>query len=559
MVNAVQSGTIGQISLSQIQKDKLINNIVKAGKTSGTLEINAKLTIKPTSKGDFNVAVNLTDEIATPVRKANEEFTVRIAHTNDRHSNLDNVGRLNTIVKNIKELSPDTIFLDGGDLLRGTPWYNFFEGEADMKAFEELHYDAFVVGNHDLDGGIEKFLKALKFTNTPALAANLTIEGENADKIKPYVIKDIKGKKVAIFGLTENPDKYGNNTGLKWEDPVETCKKIIPELLQKSDSIVLVSHLGVNKDAEIAGYFPQIDVIIGGHSHDSLFKPNKYTHPDMTRNYVTQAGGKNEYIGLVEFNKKGNEIATSKGSLISINDKIPQDPAMNKILKPYADQMYPIINKVVATTNRTISRRTNGKADSRMGNMLTDAIREKAASYLKKPVDIAVFNKTGIRAGLPKGDITVGMINEVIPFDNTICTGELTGKQIEELLHVTCRYGGEAVSGVTYTIENKKPKEIKINGVPLDYNKNYLVATNSYLFEGGSGFGIFLKSQNRVNTGISARDTLSEYLEKIKNLQLPLKIEERTTLAPSDDWVNNIRYKLGLDVIDEENSNLDKI
>ena len=75
MVNAVQSGTIGQISLSQIQKDKLINNIVKAGKTSGTLEINAKLTIKPTSKGDFNVAVNLTDEIATPVRKANEELT----------------------------------------------------------------------------------------------------------------------------------------------------------------------------------------------------------------------------------------------------------------------------------------------------------------------------------------------------------------------------------------------------------------------------------------------------------------------------------------------------
>ena len=539
MINSVVSNN-NQITIPPVKKTTVTTGTTTA---APVINVDSKVNISKTPKSEITNTVNLVDK--SDYKKATADFTIRIAHTNDRHSHMDNVDQTSTVIKEIKKQFPDALVLDAGDLLSGTPWYTYFGGEPEMKTIKTMKYDAITIGNHDLDNGIVKFLEAAKYSETPVVVSNLTVDGKDSDKIQPYIIKDVNGKKVAIIGLTVNPGKYGDDMGIKWEDPVKTCARLLPELKQKADAVVLLSHLGDKMDAEIAGEFPQIDVIIGGHSHTSIYSPEKVTHPDMSKNYVTQAGGNGEFVGLVKLTKSNNTVVSANGSLIKITPNIAEDPEIKQLLKPYEDKLNPIINRVVGTTNVSLSRSNNGKGDSAMGNFVTDVIREKAASHLNKPVDIALFNSTGIRSGLPKGDITVGMINEVMPFDNTICVGELSSKQVEDMLAITARYGGSPISGVTYKIENQKSKDIKINGQPIDPDKKYTVATNSFLFEGGSGFTMFKASSDRVDTGLSVRESLSEYFEKHKNLTLPSKVEERTTISPDENWQKTIKDKLG--------------
>lgn len=480
-------------------------------------------------------------------KTATEEFVLRIAHTNDRHSHLDEVARLSTALREVRRADPDVLVLDAGDLLQGTPWYNFFHGEADMKALEKLGYDAFTIGNHDLDEGVESLQKALRYTDTPALAANLEFKGEMAQRVRPYIIKEVQGKKIAVIGLTVNPADYGNaSPNLVWRDPVETLKELIPKLKGEADIIVILSHLGASRDAEIAGFFPEISAIIGGHSHTPIPFPQKHTHPDMTATFVTQAGSGNEYLGLLELKIKGGKVIDRRGGLLYIDESIPPDPRMEKTLRPYAKKMNSIINRKVAVTTDVITKTSQGKADSKLGNLMADALLEVAQKETGKKIDIAIYNKTGLRSSIPKGDITIKTMNEVLPFDNTLCTTELTGEQVQEMLSNAARRGGDPVAGLTYTIDNGSATNIRIAGQPIDPAKTYRVATNDYLIGGGSGYAVLTQGKNTQDTAQSIRELFTDYLSRRGTISLPRTVEERTSYANRSDWLKTIHDKLGL-------------
>ena len=217
-----------------------------------------------------------------------------IMHTNDTHSQIDpysykddvNVGgflRREAAIREVRAENPYTLLLDAGDFSQGTPYFNFFKGYMEVHLMNAMHYDAATLGNHEFDNGSAALAARLKTADFPVVCANYQFANKKLAKvIKPYVIIERGGHKVGIFGLGVNLNGYVAPQiarEITYLDPVETARKMVSELkAQNCDLIVCLSHIGVDttdkdNDFEIARQVPEIDVIVGGHSHEELNPP----------------------------------------------------------------------------------------------------------------------------------------------------------------------------------------------------------------------------------------------------------------------------------------------
>ena len=221
-----------------------------------------------------------------------------ILHTNDTHStiepfpskhskfpNMGGVSKRHTILQKIRSEEEHVLLLDAGDIFQGTPYFNTFNGELEMKLMSLLQYDAATMGNHDFDIGLEGFLNAQQFANFPFLCANYDFSETILDgKTKAYHIFHKAGIKIGVFGIgvalkgLVSIDNYGNT---RYFDPISTANKIASELKSKScDLVICLSHLGfeyenksINSDRKLAAETENIDIILGGHTHTFFDKP----------------------------------------------------------------------------------------------------------------------------------------------------------------------------------------------------------------------------------------------------------------------------------------------
>ena len=217
-----------------------------------------------------------------------------IMHTNDTHSQIDpysykkdvNVGgflRREAAIREVRAENPYTLLLDAGDFSQGTPYFNFFKGYMEVHLMNAMHYDAATLGNHEFDNGSAALAARLKTAKFPVVCANYQFANKKLAKvIKPYVIIERGGHKIGIFGLGVNLDGYTapqTAREVTYLDPVETARKMGSELkAHNCDMIICLSHVGVDttekdNDFEIARQVPEIDVIVGGHSHEELNPP----------------------------------------------------------------------------------------------------------------------------------------------------------------------------------------------------------------------------------------------------------------------------------------------
>lgn len=231
--------------------------------------------------------------------KINEEYEkLVLLHTNDTHSRLDafdsgdykgmgGIAARKTLIDKIRKEEKHVLLVDAGDIFQGTPYFNMFLGELEMKAMSMLGYEAATMGNHDFDAGLENFDKQMKHANFPFIVSNYDFSDTVLhDKIAPYkIIK--KGKlKIGIFGLgieldgLVHKDLYLNTQYL---DPVLTAKKWATYLKQeeKCDIVILLSHLGYSyhsgkkiSDVILSEMVDNVDVVIGGHTHTFLKSPD---------------------------------------------------------------------------------------------------------------------------------------------------------------------------------------------------------------------------------------------------------------------------------------------
>lgn len=241
-----------------------------------------------------------------------------VMHTNDTHSQIDpvetqtygNVGgvlRRFQLIQETRQKEPHMLLLDAGDFFQGSPFYNFFEGAAEIELMNMMGYDVVTLGNHEFDNGSAELAKQLKKASFKVVCANYKFKNRKLRKIvKPYTIIRINNVKIGIFGLTASLSGLVSPSILKevtFLDPITSGKKMV-ELLKKKekcDLIICLSHLGYTpvgdnliSDPMLAETVDGIDLIIGGHTHTYLEEPEVI---NGTRIY--QTGSKGIHIGKI--------------------------------------------------------------------------------------------------------------------------------------------------------------------------------------------------------------------------------------------------------------------
>ena len=263
---------------------------------------------------------------------------ITILHTNDVHSHIDPfpkndplnpsgggvIARAN-LINLIKKDNPHTLVLDAGDVFQGTPYFNFFGGELELKLMSKMGYNASTLGNHEFDNGMEKLSKVLKHANFSFLNSNYTLKNTPLEnKIKSHEIFNINGIKIGVFGLgieLEGLVEKKLYKGVKYLNPIEISKDISDDLKynHNCDLIICLSHLGFSysKDKNImcdlilAKQTKNIDLIIGGHTHTFLDEPVKVKNLENKDVIINQVGCFGINLGKIDFyfseNKKHQE------------------------------------------------------------------------------------------------------------------------------------------------------------------------------------------------------------------------------------------------------------
>jgi len=276
------------------------------------------------------------------------ETLITVLHTNDTHSQIDpilendktyagkgGVARRATLVKRVRKENPNTLMLDAGDVLQGTPYFNFYKGEVEYKAMSLIGYDAGTIGNHEFDNGVESLAKAYQFANFDIVSTNYDVRGSALEsRVKPHVVKEVAGLRVGLFGMGIRPEGLitpDNFKPLKYLDPVSTVRGAV-KLLREQERCALVlgmSHLGYYPnpqrdevgDTQVAAQVEGIDFIASGHTHRFMEEPVLQKNPAGKNTIIFQVGRSGIYVGRVDFTLRDGKVTAFTGRLLDLGDE----------------------------------------------------------------------------------------------------------------------------------------------------------------------------------------------------------------------------------------------
>ncbi|HEY2961465.1 MAG TPA: metallophosphatase [Pyrinomonadaceae bacterium] len=277
-----------------------------------------------------------------------DETVITILHTNDTHSQIDplpandrnagkgGVARRATLVKRIRKENPNTLLIDAGDVLQGTPYFNFYKGEVEYKAMSAIGYDVGTLGNHEFDNGVEALAAALKFANFDIVSANYDVKGTALEgRVKPYVVKTVGGIRVGLFGLGISPAALitpENFKGVTYVDPVIVARNMVKTLREQERCalVVCMSHLGYYEtprrngigDSQVAAQVDGIDFIASGHNHLFMERPVEQTQPCGAKTLIFQVGKSGIYVGRVDFTFRTGKLAGATGRLLDLRTAV---------------------------------------------------------------------------------------------------------------------------------------------------------------------------------------------------------------------------------------------
>lgn len=227
--------------------------------------------------------------------------------------------------------------------------------------------------------------------------------------------------------------------------------------------------------------------------------------------------------------QKNYNLTKIEGKQLPITEKTAETPAIEKFIKPYRDHINKDLDSILAYCPETLDKST-GKWQTTIGCLLADVCVERGnlvfKSREKKTIDLCLLNHGGIRAILPKGNVTTRTAFEIMPFENNLVVVALKGDQILEIAaYIIKERKPQPLSGMTFTItKDNKAKNILIQGKPLDVNKIYNVATNDYLANGGDSMTFFAKGVQKFDLNYKLRDVLIDYFKQVDTIPVPKDI-----------------------------------
>lgn len=280
---------------------------------------------------------------------ANQDIKkLTILHTNDVHSRIEpfpmdggrnqglgGVASRSSLIKKIRAEEEQVLLLDAGDIFQGTPYFNLYGGELEIKLMSEMGYDAATLGNHDFDNGIEGFYKQLPNANFPILISNYDLSNTIMNKsIFPYKIFKKGGLKIGVFGIgielagLVEQKNYGETV---YQDPIQKSNEMASLLKNdlKCDLVICLSHLGYSyrdkkvSDKVLAKSTKNIDLIIGGHTHTFMEKPEDLKNLDGKITTINQVGFAGINLGRIDYYFERTKNTISKQSTqYEINNSI---------------------------------------------------------------------------------------------------------------------------------------------------------------------------------------------------------------------------------------------
>ena len=268
-----------------------------------------------------------------------------ILHTNDVHSRIEpfpmdgsrnqglgGVARRSALIKKIRAEEKNVLLLDAGDIFQGTPYFNLYGGELEIKLMSDMGYDAATMGNHDFDNGVEGFYKQLPHANFPILVSNYDFSDTVLHQsTRPYKVFNKAGLKIGVFGLgIELKGLVGekNYGGTIYQDPVTKANEVANLLKNelKCDLVICLSHLGYKysdntvSDQVLAQNNDHIDLIIGGHTHTFMAKPQDVKNRAGNITTINQVGFAGINLGRIDYHfesYRGKKLLASSPYMIS--------------------------------------------------------------------------------------------------------------------------------------------------------------------------------------------------------------------------------------------------
>ena len=463
---------------------------------------------------------------------------IQVIHTNDIHGHLDANDRVASgsasftqgglvataaQIERLRDRAPErTLLLDAGDAWQGTYISNENKGQAVTKIMSLLRYDAQAVGNHDFDWGTDNLRQRSSEASFPFLCANCAdTTGGVPPYLTPYIVKDLGLVKVAIIGLIV-PDaasiiKASSVAGIHFLDAAKTVRAHLAEMRSKADLVVAVTHIGLDNDRKLARDVPEIDVIVGGHSHTAL-----RAAVTVGKTVIVQTGAYTANLGDLELvidpaTKTITAVPTRSNELIAVASTSAPPSEVGKQVAAIVDDRRAVGKKY---TERIVGHvkapLDNPRAECGLGNLVTDALLDYGRQQGWKS-DVAFYNMAGVRASLPAGDISYGQLYQVLPFTNVVVSVDLTGAQLRAVFEAASGTAGRLhVAGAIHTYRFANPAGQRlisavVGGAPIDPARVYRVVTIDYLLTGGDGHTEFKAGTNVIFGDIEV-DVVSAYM-----------------------------------------------
>lgn len=435
-----------------------------------------------------------------------------ILHTNDTHSHIDapadgklgGILRRKVLIDSVRAAEKNVLLIDAGDAVQGSLYYSLFGGEVERKLMNALGYDMQILGNHEFDSGLDVLAREWSQLNATRLASNYDVRGTVLEELmSPYRVFEVDGKKIGFLAINIDPEgmiSADNCRGVKYLDGMKAANSMAWYLrnVEHCDLVVALTHIGYKTapgyvDLNIAEGSEDIDIIIGGHSH-TLINPDeakgqawRVANAAGDSVLVAQAGAYGEWLGEVDIDLSTGK-ATSKVIPVGpwLDSRIAPEAAA--LLNPYRHQVDSILGLKIGEAVTPLT-----KPDWSLVNFVTDFVEYEGCKLSGKKTELALMNKGGIRCDMPQGDITQGLLMQMLPFDNRIVVIELSGRDLLDAFDVMAsRYGDGVSSGVkaVFDPESKKCVDVKIDGKSIDPDRIYTVSTIDYLANGGD----FMKS-----------------------------------------------------------------
>ncbi|HOY67932.1 MAG TPA: bifunctional UDP-sugar hydrolase/5'-nucleotidase [Candidatus Ozemobacteraceae bacterium] len=482
---------------------------------------------------------------------------VTIIHTSDIHAHLmpfdcasgtamGGYARMKAYRDTLVTKGRNVVLLSSGDVFQGTLFYRFYRGIPDATFMSQMGYAAMAIGNHEFDGGQDGMFEAFRDAKFPILSANLRFGASKSlsNLVKPSTIVTVpagdRNLRIGIIGITdEELEKDVQKVflkGIEVENAVPALRREVKHLrAQGCDAIFALTHIGWDRDLELADQFPEITGFMGGHTH-------MFSDPPLVRQvagghqFISQPGEFGSYVSRLDlrFEPAGDGIRCQvlAAGLVPLTSDMPEDPA----IKATVDQLWKKVEEKTSEKLADTVTRLDGdrplvrRQETNLGNLVADAF------VRVMPAEIGLVNGGGIRSSIPAGPVRVADCLNVMPFDNYLARLKMTGATLQKLFEqvrsdflTTPSYGGFMHVSRGFKVRyTPAGVELTYLGRPIEPETVYTVVTNDFLANGGNGLTPFTEALASEASAIICADAMMQHVKALQAIDA--RVEGRIEL-----------------------------